>query len=614
MMERVNAEWKRAKRAAWAVAALLVPLAAAPAVIAQDTSAVFPGVRPVIPAPGETDNGPVFATSLNSLHYFFMSDPVSHRELISPQYPVYYDTPLHPTVVYTPKSNGADLTITYTNTTTAPARLGTIAITGIQFPLGMKFWQFGQDTKPLTFDSYAKQGNDLYPGGVYSPLTVLGDNLHTIGIALLYPAVLYDQQIVKFVVAAPLAPGGDPTAPRPWAAGFRLEANLAPGATRTYTLTVRAIRAGGNWLHTAVPYRDYFQWTYGPVKYARDARSVLGQAAAFLEFVTPTNPRGYAGQDLRPDLNGWKPWADRFRLDASRGGFGRVMLWNPSGVFNNSPLNFPFQFMTGMLPYPVAASTLHELAALRTNPGLEVGFWWGHSLSVMEQWNPTTGHNLNPYNQADVDRAFAELNIAVAAGASIIGLDAFKMPSPAAQYFWLQQMRVHSPGIKFVQENAASDIFHNLSPTFHEANVIVHPHILGDLLNPGHETWAAITEAGKIGGRRNTMPILGDEEVERVRDLGFVPLTYGWTPRTARPAAESWMQTIPESIRRTDISLSPEREAALRRAPRLPPEMEAAALRGRRAAPPASPERAVPAPALAPVPAPPASTVGSDTP
>ena len=583
-------------RAVWRGGAVLLALAlgvwgwCAPASArAQDGGDGYSTVRPIIPAPGSEDDGPLFATSLNSLNYFFMSDPVSRRELISPQLPVCYDTALQPTIVYQPKTNGANLVITYSNTTGTPQRLGTIALTGIQFPLGMKFYQFGQDTKPITFDSYAKQGNDQYPGGVYSPLTVVADSRHTIGISLLYPVVLYDQQIVKFVVAAEAPPGGDPAAPRPWAAGFRLEANLAPGATRTYTLAVRAVRAGGNWLYTALPYRDYFQWTYGPVKYTRDTRAVLGQAAAFIELTSPTNPRGYTGSDLRPDLNGWKPWADRFRSDAARGGFGRVMLWNPSGVFNNSPLNFPFQFMTGMLTLPMAANTLYEMAALRTNPGLDVGFWWGHSLSVMETWNPTAGHNLDPYNAADAARGYAELDTAVLAGASLIGLDAFKMPRPANQYFWLQQMKARAPGIKFIQENAASDVFHNMSPTFHEAGSITNPHILADLLNPGHETWAAITESGRIGGRRNTMPIFGDEEVERVRDLGFVPLTYGWTPRTTRPAADSWLTTIPEGIRRTDISVSPDRDAALQRAPRLPAELEAAAREGLPAGPGAAP-------------------------
>ncbi|MFN0011015.1 MAG: hypothetical protein ACKVS8_05150 [Phycisphaerales bacterium] len=554
--------------------ACAVCVGALSAAAAQPATGVPTSNRPIMPGPTETDQGPAFFSTLNALKYFSLYDPIAGRELVVPQLPVYYDTPLHPVITFTIKTNGADIAFTYTNTTAAPARLGTVALTGIQFPEALRFWQFGQDTKVLQWTSYNQQAIDTYPGQVYSPVTIIGDGVHTLGLSLLYPTLLYDQPVQKFVVASTSQAGGG----RSWAAGFRLNADLMPGATRTYTMTVRAIRGAQNWLSMIVPYRNYFQAAYGPVRYQRDARPVLGQAVSYVDLIAPANPRGFSGANHRPDIHGWRPWADHLRVLPALGGFSRVMLWTASGVFDQSPLNFPFQFMTGLLSLPNALGTLHELTALTTDPGLELGFWWGHSINVMQGWNPQTGHVLNPYNQQDVELAFAEIDMAASVGATTTGLDAFKLASPAANYYWLRLMQARCPQMKFVSENAASDLYHNLAPTFHEARNINQPHILADLLNPGHETWAAITGLPtETLGLRNVQPIEPDTEVGRVQNLGYIALTYGWSAQPFRslsaPSGPSAEWTIPEDIRKSDISRTMKREHALNLAPPIPPEM-----------------------------------------
>lgn len=499
-----------------------------------------------------------YTTTLDKNAFVSLTETVGKRALVSRgNQPIAYGGTIEPTVAMAVASGGADFTLTYTNTSRRPARLGTIGLTGVRFGPALKYWQFGQDTRVINLKSFDASITLTYPGAVYSPVQVLSDGQQTLGVSLLYPVVDYAHTVQRFTVGSEKQPGV-PDSARTWAVGYRLDGELPPGATRTYTLAVRAAPASASWLETVVPYRDYFQRTYGPVKYTRDDRPVLGLSAAFTDFSSPANPRGWAEPSLRPDTNGWGMWATKVRADAQRGNYQRVMLWTPSGVFDKGPANFPFQFMTALASVPKAAETIPLLAALSANgrgssaggDAVDLGYWWGHAANVMTTWNPTASHPLNPADPDDARRGFAELDSAVAAGATMVGLDAFQMSRPADLFNWLKMMQARHPRIRFISENAASDLIHNLAPTFHEASGIQNPHVLADFLNPGHETWAAITNwsANLPKGRVATAQDR-DAEVQRLRSLGFVPLTYGVSPQPANPAdSRSWLRSIPVSL------------------------------------------------------------------
>ena len=503
---------------------------------------------------------PKYVAKLDQAGAVTLTETVSRRSLVSGgNQPMAYGGSIQPTIAMTLAAGGADFAVTYTNTSGQPAKLGTIGLTGVRFGPGLKYWQFGQDARVIELKTFDAVASVPYPGAVYSPVQVISDGQQTLGVSLLYPVVEYAHTVQRFTVGSEKRPG-TPDSARSWAVGYRLDGLLPPGATRTYTLAVRAAPAASNWLETVVPYRDYFQRTYGPVKYARDDRPVLGLAAAFTDNSNAGNPRGWAEPTLRPDTHGWSKWASKIRADAARGGYQRVMLWTPSGVFDKGPANFPFQFITALSGVPKAAETLPELAALSAYGrgsaagagALELGYWWGHSANVMTEWNPTASHPLNPADGNDAQRGFAELDsAAAAAGATMVGLDAFQMSKPADLYHWMKMMQARHPGIRFITENAASDVLHNLAPTFHEASGIQNPHVLADFLNPGHETWAAITNwnanlpKGKVATAQDRQA-----EIQRLRSLGFVPLTYGSVPQPAQPAdSRSWLRSVPVALR-----------------------------------------------------------------
>ncbi|MFN0012065.1 MAG: hypothetical protein ACKVS8_10520 [Phycisphaerales bacterium] len=509
------------------------------------------------PKPGKA-NPPRYVATLDKKNSLLLREAVSNRDLVAGgNQPVAYGAAggIKPTIALVNAAGGADMVVTFKNSTSAPQKLGTIGLTGVRFGPNVKHWQFGQDTKVMEAKGFGTSITLTYPGGTYSPVQVLSDGQHTVGISLLYPVVEYGHTVQRFMVGSEKRPGMSESE-RTWAVGYRLDGELPPGATRTYTLAVRAAAASQSWLETVVPYRDYFQRTYGAVKYQRDDRPVVGMAAAFMEKAGPGNPRGWVDQAYRPDVNGWGPWAAKLKADAARGGYQRAMLWTPSGVFDKSKGNFPFQFMTGIMNLPKAAATVGELAAVSADGKIDLGYWWGHSVSVMKEWNPSASHPLDPTSADDVARGFAELDTAVAAGATMVGLDAFQMAKPRALYQWMQMMQARHPKVRFITENAASDLIHNLAPTFHEAAHVHNPHVMADFLNPGHETWAAMTTWGpNVAVGKVPTQAQKEQEIQRLRGLGFVPLTYGVVVQPANPAdSRSWLRTVPETLRATDLS------------------------------------------------------------
>ncbi|MEI2825144.1 MAG: hypothetical protein V9F04_01190 [Dermatophilaceae bacterium] len=141
--------------------------------------------------------------------------------------------------------------------------------------------------------------------------------------------------------------------------------------------------------------------------------------------------------------------------------------------------------------------------------GRELGLWWTES----QRYNPGRDAMtlFSRQKQAHVKSAFKELDLAVRAGATMVGLDTFHdYATPAWEhYFWLRDMQERFPKVTFITEPIACDVVHTLSPTFqqHWAWVqppqkaedvypITTPHFLADFLLPGHEIWGAMRYVG----------------------------------------------------------------------------------------------------------------------
>ncbi len=535
------------RRTLGALAVALAALCGTPAALLPCASAQ------VAPLAGSSSDGRMEATYVGGR--FTLTDTILHRPIFqSISNRLFMDQQVTPSVRFVAKPGGADFVYTYTNNTDRPLRLGKVSIPGMRMPGDMEVFRFRQDvfTQQLSNFGFVEA---IYPNGTYSPIQIFQDDRHIVGVSLLYNAVEYNHPVQIATVSPGRFPGDNG---QHWNVDFRFThdyfvATIPVGKTRTYTVAVRAVPRDQSWLKTIMPYRDYFRSLYGPVDYIRDPRPIVGEAVSFSGTASDSNPRGFAQTQLRPDVHGWGAWATRLRSYSTQYSTQRVMLWAPSGNFRvHSTLNFPFQFLTGMNSIPRMRDSFSQLASV-PSAGINMGFWWGRSQNIMRGWDQGAvgSENFNMTNPEHRALAFAELDMATSVGATMIGLDAYVPRDPGDGYNWLRAMKERAPNVKFITENAASDLIHNLTPTFHEASEIRASHVLADFLNPGHETWAAIQGMRGPGGAVITNPTISQRQAEmrRLCELGFVPLIYGPVPLpSGMLAQDSSRFTIPREL------------------------------------------------------------------
>ncbi len=463
--------------------------------------------------------------------------------------PIPYESECRATTVITPVPDGADLKITVTNTRKTPAIIGNFSLANFHVGRTVSFYDFHEDAqvKTITADSTgaAPGVQGIYPAQFYSPVLVFANDRYTVGVSVQYP---FDQYLHTFTLGFGAAKG-NPSDPN-WQAFIYNPDRLAPGQTRTYTISVRVVDRARPWLATLTPYRDYFQSHYGAPKYTRDPRPVLGALYSEPSIQSPSNPWGWGvANALRPDVKGWGPLATQIASRAAHG-YSRVMIWNPSGLYANtasSKAPFPPRFMTRMLEVPAQASSLDQLRTLGTK--MDVGYWWGVSTLLDPAWDPKNLRPLNPNDPKDVAAGFAELDMAASLNARTLGLDAFLSAGPPASYQWLRMMKERQPNMRFLTEDALPDVFHVLAPTWAYAKDLRGPKVLADFLIPGHETWGGIMFNTYPGPKMSRAQ--REAEIERVAALGFVPVVFddGLNISTLRAnAAESWTSSIPAEL------------------------------------------------------------------
>ncbi|MGE0302279.1 MAG: hypothetical protein AB7Q91_06120 [Phycisphaerales bacterium] len=497
---------------------------------------------------------------------------------------------IRPDIDILPRPDGFDLVASFHNTENKRRSPGVLYLPGIRFPRVVRTRDFYVDAKPRTIDrgtsggTYFGGGN-VYPGSIYSPVAIIGDDDYTLGVSLLYPVLDYKHRTFIRSEVPNLAGGA---LPQVWQVRFELnpsgvtggiqqwspEGDLAPDERRTYRLCVRVMRrhasendagAPQEWLRLLEPYRSYFAHRYGPVEYTRDPRPVQAVSISYPGNITVTNPNGFVGPTTRPDLFGWGPWAANLRLHTARG-WHRFMLWAPSGLFYQSRgFNYPFQFTSGWLRLPAARESLGLLHAFATETApqaRELGLWWGHSANYHATWEPQSEPLLDPSDPEHLAAIHRELDGADAAGATMIGLDTFPRMSEWVSIPYLRDLRARHPRLRFLVEPMPCDVLHRVAsayilgtrPPTQISFRVENPHYLADFINPGHETWAAIHEndiRAELGidledplSRARIIPVL-----RRYAQMGYVPTPFSSVPLdgdegTVR-AAESWSQTAP---------------------------------------------------------------------
>lgn len=504
----------------------------------------------VAPPPGSNTDGRMEATYTGGR--FTLTDNILHRPIfVSILNRLVADQQCTPRIQMIPRPGGCDLVFSYTNNTDRPLKMGRIVLPGLRLSGNVKMFRFRQDTSVESLSGF-EPADAIYPIGSYSPVMVLQDERHIVGLSLLYKAVEFNHPVQMCISSPERFPGDNG---QHWNAEFRFThdtfvATIPAGQTRAYTVAVRAVARDQSWLKTLVPYRDFFRSTYGQIDYVKDPRPVVGLMVSASGIADDANPRGFLPPTLRPDIHGWGPWANMVRSMPGQG-FNRVMLWGPSGTFrNHAELNFPSLFMSGMDGMPRLRESFTQLSAT-AGPNLSLGFWWGRSLDVMTGWDTGQSTRLDPQNPQHVRQLLGELDLAVQGGATLIGLDSYTPLNPGDGYQWIRSLRAHAAKVKFITESASVDIYHNITPAYRDGALISAPDVLADFINPGHETWAGVQQVKGPGGQPIPNPTIAQRQAEmrRLADLGYIPVIFGSVPvPPGLRAVNSSISTIPRDL------------------------------------------------------------------
>ena len=486
------------------------------------------GVGPFLGRPGVT------ITNEGRLR---VTHPRTGEVIISPRGPLYGRDTVQPSIQAKPVPGGLDIVAKYRNNTGSARSLGVLTLTCPTIDRQAQWYDFRRGTEIGAIDHKDGpiiRGYHPYPSDLYSPVAIIADDTLAIGASLLYNPLEYQHEVFTLVRAAgfdrttPAAPG-ESEREWLWQVSFLLKGELAAGESRTYTLAVRFAQPR-NAMSTLRPYADYFRETHGQVAYTKDPRPVKGYSFAQVHNQSSANPRGFTYGTRRPDMHGFAPWAETLRASVAASGYDRIMIWALSGLHRNDNLNYPPAYVTGADRFTPARRSRGQIRALRRE-NIDIGLWWGRSQQVMEGWHSDQIEFLDPQNRAHTRKAITELESAAVYSPSEIGLDAFAYLPVWEAAPWLERLQQTLPSARFITEPSSNDILHRMAPTWVNATEVTATNELANMVNPGHETWAGVRFdilQGRLG-----RPITQDErrnELERLIDLGFVPVLLGESP------------------------------------------------------------------------------------
>jgi hypothetical protein len=480
-----------------------------------------------------------------------------------------------------PQPSGVDIVYRLTNNGTQPARLGRLPFGKINLGDNITYQEVkhvGQN-RAASFATTAAQAY-MYPNELYSPVWVMRNANYAVSFSMQYPVLDYKHDVRIMMRSTP--GDADPAiyGPRGWQLEFRCanfgdenaqsritrEAYVAAGESRTYVVSIRVTKTPSDWIRTLVPYRNYFKSMYGGVSYRRDDRPIRPLLMAVEHNIAPSNPSGWAGYaNQRPDRYTFRPWLDWVKSEPK---YSRVMFWAPTGLYDGpaAALNYPYQFASRWADEPSLASALDPQYGFPSIPaaGMTLGLWWGRALQVARTWNPDVMEDFDPTNRDHREMALREMDVAVQSGATEIGLDTFTtVHTPIWKlYPWLRTMRERYPTVKFCIEPVCCDIMHTQAAEFvagwHELmprdaapdwSTIENPHYLADFLNPGHETWGAMSYHMQRAYNIPVTPTMVQAHTERIASYGYIPVMFDDVPDPREVhASTSWMTTVPHDL------------------------------------------------------------------
>lgn len=471
--------------------------------------------------------------------------------------------------------DGFDIVLDYENdarTSRFPA-----AIWLARFKFGEDAWTFKQAFRLETLRLRASDFNsrsEVYPQDAYSPVVVVGNATHALGVSVQYPLMQYQHDIRLGLVHQKRGPQAG------WniwidfqnhGSGDRLDAltsarPLAPGESRRYVVSVRWTVRPTEWVRTLEPYRDYFRAMYGGVRYRPDLKNIQGFVLAQASAVSASNPYGYAIGGGRPDVDGWDEIVDRLK---TRRGWDAIMMWQATGFYpSGSSHNMPSLFAGPLARRASIRGALDPDAFPAAAAVRDIGLWWGMSAMVHKRWNPGDSdvEPLDPDNPAHRRYAFDQLDIAERAGVTLIGFDAHthRRTPVWKTYAWIHDLRDRYPRMRFVIEPLGCDVLQTVAGSWVEASewpdnprsaedflAVDGPHVLADFLLPGRELMGAYRF--DFLRREFDRPETAAEVARITRQLaawGYTPLIFGGphlTDPSIRPG-RSWLSSVPSDL------------------------------------------------------------------
>jgi|GEM_PF-878057 len=455
-----------------------------------------------------------------------------------------------------PVAGGLRVTLVYENLGTTPLELASIALPRLNLGPSITI----QDTRyiggEVNLSSNLPIWHGTYPGILYVPAVVVRNETIAVGMSVEYPVLEYRHDIrLRCRLGTDgwwgFELGMENSSAHCGFSLLRYPPMIKPSERRQYVVNI-VTAAPDRWLSTLESYAKHFKSRFGSVTYQRDMRPIAGFALSQYESQTAANPRGWCHgiSEAEGFASAARQIEQRFQICSDR-----VMLWAPTGYSPNPRANYPFQFASRWsnlidgAPNPMreAPSMLRSLAAVQ---GRTLGLWWGHSANPTSNWNEDPTRRLRKDDHAACELWFAELDNAVASGASEIGLDAFVHHITPAWEQWdlIAEARRRYPGVRFCIEERCSDFLHVQAATWVDGyrsealpglglSMIEGPFALANLVVPGHETWVGLqfnrSRVAELWGPQSKFSSQ-QADVDRVASYGYVPAT--WVPMPLRQA------------------------------------------------------------------------------
>ncbi len=204
---------------------------------------------------------------------------------------------------------------------------------------------------------------------------------------------------------------------------YFVAAPIPAGGARTFTLKLR-VSTNLDWKHLLQPYQEYFQATYGAVRYHADNRWIAtAYANRDQASISPINPYGFHPGPMRLDQpQGVKALCDNFVPKLKQEGGQGLIIWGQGG---DDPRGAMYRPDFDVLP-PEVEANWSTLASAFNEAGLHLGVAARpRDMAVRGDWKSDIIISLNPNDPGHCEMLWNRFKKMMDRGCSFFYLDSF---------------------------------------------------------------------------------------------------------------------------------------------------------------------------------------------